>query len=405
MSNYDSVEEGLLMEGMTSEQKWQFHREMSEAWRDPKRASRFKWLLGGIGAHHFYLGDQGRGIKYLLFAWTGIPALMCIFEGDIKKRTQRVNSDIAMRLAMRIKGGGATPPMAPYSQYPPTTPGVDLAPPIYVASFPTSQQPQLPPQAEMTTFCVACGNTVEPGARFCNKCGAATTPKPEPPVTNDAPSSAVVTVMPQPQQMPSAVATTAAPGPSSAKRWVLIGLGVIGALFLATIAVGLFVGHAKETDAASVSKTPNVSTPAKQAVAPIKTPDVQVYSDPSTADIMRSTGLTDEGVRNAVLKSVVDHHISIVAENAVFEDADDWVSVRLSADASASPPDAPLIIEMSVRNGPSVNNQLIRWEGRKTVRVAESSSGDVLGAFEALVTDLAVAYNTPAYRQGTMAVQ
>ncbi len=105
MSNYDSFEAGILIEGMTSEQKLQFHQEMSDAWRDPKKAARLKMWLGGIGAHHFYLGDQSRGRKSRLFFWTGIPVIMTMFEGDIKKRTQRVNSDLAKRIAASIKGG------------------------------------------------------------------------------------------------------------------------------------------------------------------------------------------------------------------------------------------------------------------------------------------------------------
>lgn len=38
-------------------------------------------LLGGIGAHHFYLGNTGRGIVYLLFCWTYIPAIIGLVEG------------------------------------------------------------------------------------------------------------------------------------------------------------------------------------------------------------------------------------------------------------------------------------------------------------------------------------
>lgn len=38
-------------------------------------------LLGGIGAHKFYLGQSGQGIFYLLFSWTGIPLLIGIIEG------------------------------------------------------------------------------------------------------------------------------------------------------------------------------------------------------------------------------------------------------------------------------------------------------------------------------------
>lgn len=38
-------------------------------------------LLGGIGAHKFYLGNIGMGILYLLFVWTGIPAIIGLIEG------------------------------------------------------------------------------------------------------------------------------------------------------------------------------------------------------------------------------------------------------------------------------------------------------------------------------------
>lgn len=38
-------------------------------------------LLGGIGAHKFYLGETGLGILYLCFSWTLIPALVGFIEG------------------------------------------------------------------------------------------------------------------------------------------------------------------------------------------------------------------------------------------------------------------------------------------------------------------------------------
>lgn len=40
-------------------------------------------LLGGLGVHKFYMGDTGAGIWYLLFCWTGIPAIIGIVEGII----------------------------------------------------------------------------------------------------------------------------------------------------------------------------------------------------------------------------------------------------------------------------------------------------------------------------------
>lgn len=38
-------------------------------------------LLGGIGAHKFYLQKIGVGVVYLLFSWTGIPLIIGIIEG------------------------------------------------------------------------------------------------------------------------------------------------------------------------------------------------------------------------------------------------------------------------------------------------------------------------------------
>ena len=40
-------------------------------------------LLGGLGVHKFYLGKIGMGILYLLFCWTGVPAIIGLIEGII----------------------------------------------------------------------------------------------------------------------------------------------------------------------------------------------------------------------------------------------------------------------------------------------------------------------------------
>ena len=38
-------------------------------------------FLGGIGAHKFYLGQNGLGLLYLVFVWTFIPAILGLVEG------------------------------------------------------------------------------------------------------------------------------------------------------------------------------------------------------------------------------------------------------------------------------------------------------------------------------------
>jgi TM2 domain-containing membrane protein YozV len=38
-------------------------------------------LLGGLGAHKFYLGRVFQGLLYLVFCWTFIPAIIALIEG------------------------------------------------------------------------------------------------------------------------------------------------------------------------------------------------------------------------------------------------------------------------------------------------------------------------------------
>ncbi|QZY00603.1 TM2 domain-containing protein [Halobaculum rubrum] len=51
--------------------------------KDKTSAALLAIFLGWIGGHHFYLGNTTRGIIYLLFSWTAIPALLGIIEGII----------------------------------------------------------------------------------------------------------------------------------------------------------------------------------------------------------------------------------------------------------------------------------------------------------------------------------
>jgi TM2 domain-containing membrane protein YozV len=41
------------------------------------------FFLGWVGAHKFYLGRIGFGFLYLVFFWTGIPAILGIIEAII----------------------------------------------------------------------------------------------------------------------------------------------------------------------------------------------------------------------------------------------------------------------------------------------------------------------------------
>ena len=40
-------------------------------------------FLGGFGLHRFYLGENSRGILYLLFFWTLIPFVIAFFDAIV----------------------------------------------------------------------------------------------------------------------------------------------------------------------------------------------------------------------------------------------------------------------------------------------------------------------------------
>ena len=52
----------------------------SSAYRNKYLAALLAFFLGFIGIHKFYLGRTGWGIVYLLFCWTGIPAIAAFVE-------------------------------------------------------------------------------------------------------------------------------------------------------------------------------------------------------------------------------------------------------------------------------------------------------------------------------------
>ena len=49
--------------------------------KDRTTAGIFALLLGGLGAHKFYLGKPLQGVLYILFIWTFIPAIIGFIEG------------------------------------------------------------------------------------------------------------------------------------------------------------------------------------------------------------------------------------------------------------------------------------------------------------------------------------
>ncbi len=127
---------------MTDQQRTWFYAEYQRASKDEVIGVLLSLFLGGLGIHHFYLRENGLGILYLLFSWTGIPAIIgwieCFF---MPSRVRRYNAAQAMYISSQILATGN-------------------------------------PYTAASANCPSCGSAIDPTAAFCTHCGAATTRAP-----------------------------------------------------------------------------------------------------------------------------------------------------------------------------------------------------------------------------------
>ncbi len=128
----------LMTAAMSDEQKAVFYSQFASYEKDEVAGVLLALFLGSFGAHQFYLGRTGAGIVYLLFSWTGIPAILGVIECFfMPSRVQRYNLERAAILAASIRG---------------VAPGLMMQP-VYARA------------------CAVCGTPIAPGVRFCAACG------------------------------------------------------------------------------------------------------------------------------------------------------------------------------------------------------------------------------------------
>jgi len=65
---------------MNDQQRAFFYQEYARMKKDEVVGVLFALLLGCFGIHKFYMGETGWGILYIVFSWTGIPALLGLIE-------------------------------------------------------------------------------------------------------------------------------------------------------------------------------------------------------------------------------------------------------------------------------------------------------------------------------------
>ena len=114
-------------------------------------------FLGGLGVHKFYLGETGLGILYLVFFWTGIPAIIGFIECFLMPgRVRSYNAQRAQTIMAGILASAGQPGA-----------GYAVVPQSYAAVAPQYAG------AATTRVCPGCQSAVQPDAGFCARCGAA----------------------------------------------------------------------------------------------------------------------------------------------------------------------------------------------------------------------------------------
>jgi TM2 domain-containing membrane protein YozV len=131
------------------QRKW-FYAEYQHASKDEVAGVLLALFLGTFGIHRFYLGQTGAGVLYLIFSWTGIPAILGFIECFFMPgRVRAYNEAQAQYIAAGIVA--SSPQTPPYAATPPVVETTVAAP----------------------HACSACGGSVQHGAAFCPHCGAA----------------------------------------------------------------------------------------------------------------------------------------------------------------------------------------------------------------------------------------
>jgi len=123
----------------SDQQRATFYYQMAAAQKDEVLGVLLALFLGSFGLHHFYLKQNGLGVLYAIFFWTGIPAIVAFFEAFFMPgRVRRYNAAQAAVIAAQLgpaQGGTSILPVAP-------------------------------------GLCASCGAPHAAGAKFCGHCGA-----------------------------------------------------------------------------------------------------------------------------------------------------------------------------------------------------------------------------------------
>lgn len=99
------METAIYTRGLDDAETVQFQHEFNAKAKDTTLGIVWALLLGGIGAHHFYMGRKGLGVLYILFCWTFVPLALAFLEAIffMRGRVEAHNEQVAQDVLTKIK--------------------------------------------------------------------------------------------------------------------------------------------------------------------------------------------------------------------------------------------------------------------------------------------------------------
>lgn len=99
------LDDAVLMKDLTDHERLMFQTEMNARRKTPTTGVLLALFLGGVGAHHFYLGRTGLGILYAVFVWTLIPGIVALIECFLMTgRIRAYNAAVGQEIVIKLKG-------------------------------------------------------------------------------------------------------------------------------------------------------------------------------------------------------------------------------------------------------------------------------------------------------------
>lgn len=108
-----SLDAQQQVQSLPSDKQIYYFFEYNNRKKDKTVALLLAILVGGIGAHKFYMGDNKTGVLYLIFCWTYIPTLLgWIDAASIGSKVAAYNTSLAQMILASLQEDDYRDPMS-----------------------------------------------------------------------------------------------------------------------------------------------------------------------------------------------------------------------------------------------------------------------------------------------------